>query len=111
MGHDLDPVKLAEEELMKIAQLDLLVTDEEKRAIEKILEEMKKYKVKLDEALEDHIITPQEKMNLFASKMEIVRNTVKMLNTDFKVTKDEEALLEGLHNLIAKLTKEERKFQ
>lgn len=103
-------VNMIESELNKIAGKDGRITTEERDLIETILVEVHKYKGVLDNAISDNKIDQQERIRLFQGKLNMVQTAVSKIRQDLIVSTEEQAIINGLQQLIPKITEYEDQF-
>lgn len=103
-------VKQIQEELSKIAGEDGSISSDEQSLIDSIVVEVGKYKNLLDQSLEDGKIDQQEGIRLFQSKFAIIQKAVGKIRDDMIVSKDEQAIIDGLQQLLPMISEYEEKF-
>ncbi|MCE7735397.1 MAG: hypothetical protein GPJ54_11000 [Candidatus Heimdallarchaeota archaeon] len=103
-------VKLIQEELNKIAGKDGTISSDEQSLIDSIVIEVGKYKELLDRSLDDGKIDQQERIRLFQTKFAIIQKAVSKIRDDMIVSKDEQAIIDGLQQLLPQISEYEDKF-
>ena len=103
-------VLMIKDELNKIAGKDGRITTEEKALIDTIMLEVNKYIVNLDKALYDKKIDQQERIKLFQGKLKIIQTAVSKIRQDLIVSGEEQAIINGLQQLIPVFSEYEEKF-
>lgn len=101
---DFDPEDFVKH-LMDIAKTDGVVSDDEKNLIAVVEKEIRDYHFALTQALEDGVITRQEKLSLINKRLTFVRKVFDTVQKDMKVTDDEEALLSAVMQKLEDFTK------
>lgn len=107
---EIDVVEMVKTEVTNIAKRDGVITDEEQRLIDSIVNEMTKYKVIMEKALDDDEINPKERNTLFRAKLQIIKNSVKTIREDFNVSNDEQEIINGLQKILPEISRFEKKF-
>ena len=103
-------VEMIRQELSNIAHQDNKVSEDEQALMDKIMSEVMKYKNLLDKAIMDNKLDEQERIRLFSAKLEIIKKAVGQMKKDMIVSKEEQALLNGLQRLLPKISDFESKF-
>ena len=103
-------VRLIHEELNMIAGSDGTISADEQSLIDSIIIEVEKYKILLDKSLDDGTIDQQERIRLFQTKFAIIQKAVGKIRDDMIVSKDEQAIVDGLQMLLPQISEYEDKF-
>ncbi|MHA2099941.1 MAG: hypothetical protein ACW99A_14785, partial [Candidatus Kariarchaeaceae archaeon] len=97
-------------ELSNIAGEDGTISTSEQGLLDTILMELNKYRDMLNQALQDNKLDQQEKIRLFSAKLDIIRKAVGKIKKDMIVSDDEQAIMNGLQQLLPKIIEYEDKF-
>ena len=89
---------------------DGIVSDEEKRMITKIIDDLGTYSKILDQALADGTIDIEDKTKLYSFRTKIYGHNLKLANEDQHVTEDEKDILITLNRILRDIREEEENY-
>ena len=95
---------------METAQKDGIVTDHEKEMITKIVKDLEAYSSMLEQALNDGMITVEEKVKLYSFRTNMFSQNLKFVNEDKLVTDEEKDLLKILGKMLGEIGDFENRF-
>ncbi len=87
------------DELIKVAEEDGIISDDEKVLLENIKKNLEKYYTSLKEEPKDD----SEKLKVFEAQLDIMREAYDTAYLDNKISKDELELLKKLQKIVRKI--------
>ena len=87
------------DELIKVAEEDGIISDDEKVLLENIKKNLEKYYASLKEEPKDD----SEKLKVFEAQLDIMREAYDTAYLDNKISKDELELLKKLQKIVRKI--------
>ena len=91
--------------LINTALEDGAISAEEMRLIKDIITNYESYTKLMENAIEDGYISFEEKIALFKARKNILDKAFLVANDDYKITRDEYALLETVLDIISHIEK------
>ena len=98
------------ESIVKIAQIDGHISQDESNLIRTILQNAQEYDSVLNKALEKEKITSEDKSELINLRANILDKAYRAASEDQKITADELAIIQETLNILHQLEKEESKM-
>ncbi|MDH5404221.1 MAG: hypothetical protein OEY49_17110 [Candidatus Heimdallarchaeota archaeon] len=98
------------DELMKVAYKDGIITESEKSLISSTMKNIEKYRSVLIAALEDGVITAEERDQLLHSRNEILNQSYLTAKEGKRIFTDELRLLTSIQEIVNKLELKEDKI-
>ena len=93
--------------LLKIANRDGIVSEDEKNLISSIEGEIHKYSTELVKAMEDGVLDRNEKLRLMNQRLNLVRKVFDTVQADMKITMDEQDIMDAAMQRLSELGKME----
>jgi hypothetical protein len=90
-------------QLMKVAEEDGRITEDEKILIKNLMSNAEKYIETLNEALEDGIIDKGEQSKLLQYRLNIAKKAKELALTDLIISREEKNLMLELHKILRDL--------
>ena len=94
---DLDSVL---DKLMKVAEQDGIMQDDEKTLIKSLMKNAEKYSQILDEALKDGIIDKREQSRLLQYRLSIANKAKEVAQADLMISPEEKDLMIEFHKIL-----------
>ncbi|MHA2501267.1 MAG: tellurite resistance TerB family protein [Candidatus Kariarchaeaceae archaeon] len=95
------------ESIVKVAQLDGHISEDESNLIRTILKNAKEYEAVLSRALEKAAISPEDKIELINLRANILDTAYRAASADQKITADELAIIQETLNILHELEQQE----
>jgi len=96
--------------IIKVAQDDGRITEDESKLIKKIMENAQEYEEVLTLAIEDGTIDPSEKSDLINRRATILDNAYREASDDFEISDDEYAIIAETLRILHQLESNENKY-
>ena len=93
------------ERLRITALQDGIITPEEDKLIAKIVLDVESYSSLVDKAVEDHVISEEERIELFEGRIQILEKAYAVARDDARITGDEAEILKTIVNVVMSLEK------
>lgn len=91
-------------DLIDIAKIDRRITADERKLIDQIARDIKKYEQAVVAALEDNILTDKEILILNKLHKRVIENAKKVAEADNVKTSEERVILDRLINYLSEVT-------
>ncbi len=91
--------------LHKVAREDRILSQSEQKIIKLVEESLDEYENELEKALEDGVITSDERVELYYKRMDILKEAIAISQDDDIIEGDEDSLLTALTKKLKELGK------
>lgn len=88
------------DDLVKIAERDGVITNEEAKVLKKIRISVEEFQSAVDKAQEDGIITDKERLLLQNIEDQLLQKTFSMIERDEQLDEDTKEIIESLFNVL-----------